>query len=183
MTRSLEQSRSPDTDELFQIAMGVAQSGMCVAMPGIVEFYNAALQIANILPALKRPYLNSDGSEGLDDVPIINDVPVVFPRGSGFFLSFPLKKGDNVLLVFQDLSIDEFVMSQGNVQLDPRSFQTHDLRDCVAIPGFYTQPKALRSAILTAGKMALGADGVSGKYITIASNGKVDINGNFTVDP
>jgi hypothetical protein len=37
--------------------------------------------------------------------PILNDLPVVFPRGGGVTLTFPIKEGDECLIVFRRVAL------------------------------------------------------------------------------
>ena len=59
-------------------------------------------------------------------------MPVVFPGNSGYGIKFPVRKGDEVLVVFSDLSIDNF-WKNGGVQ-NPIESRRHDLSDGIAIP-------------------------------------------------
>ena len=180
----LGQNRTPSLPELLRAAVEDELSDFFVAMPGKVEKYTDTGDVpkANVKPLLKRAFINQDGSEGLDDLGIVNDVPVIWPRGGGFFFRMPVQVGDNVLLVFMDRSIDEYMFSGGSSSVDPVDFREHDISDAVAIPGFYPFAKPLKNASAVAGKLALGAD-VPGKFISVDSTGITEINGNFKVLP
>lgn len=143
----LEAGRNPDLIEVIRTAMDVLKNEMFVALPGKVEKYNATLQKADVKPLIKRPFVNDDGTEGLDELAVLPDVPVVFPRGGGYFLSLPLQAGDNVLLVFNDVSIDLFTASSGAVDIDPVDLRAHDISDAVAIPGFFSFPRSIKDVI------------------------------------
>jgi len=191
-------SRSPALIELLQIATSRAIEDLFVALPGKIEKYNALTQTVDVLPLIKRPVVLEDGSKRIDELPVIPNVPVAFQRGGGFFVSFPLAKGDIVLLVFCDRSIDKFQSSAGGAPVDPVDLRTNDISDAVAIPGFYPLSKSLKSGIANKNVLALGYDGggqitvdetgtiettnALGNF-TLKSTGQVDINGNFTVDP
>jgi hypothetical protein len=143
------QSRSPDFVETLRSAMSQAMNGLFVALPGKVEVYNPTTQTATVKPLLQRAYIDDQGNEGLDDLAAIPNVPIMFPRAGGFFLSFPLVPNDNVLLLFMDRSIDSFMVSTGTVALDPVDLREHDLSDAIAIPGFFPTPKAITDVIAT----------------------------------
>ncbi len=180
----LGQSRTPSLPELLRAAVQDELSEFFVALPGKVEKFDVSTGVpkADVKPLLKRAYINQDGTEGIDDLAIVTNVPVIMPRGGGFFMSFPLQPGDIVLLVFMDRSIDEFMFSGGSSPIDPVDFREHDISDAVAIPGFYPFTKPIKNASAVAGKLAMGAD-VPGKFISVDSTGIVDINGNFKVLP
>jgi hypothetical protein len=101
------------------------------ALPGVIDKYDYAKSRAEVKPMLSRKY--GDGT--VVEMPIIPNVPVVWPRTSAGCMSFPLQRGDFVLLVFSERSIDEWLhKGETLVPGDPRRF---NLADAVALPGFF----------------------------------------------
>ena len=143
----LGQSRSPGLAELLRAAVREGLAQVHTAIPGIVESYDPEKQTAEVRPAVGRPYVNLDGSEGLDEYPVLPNVPVGFPRGGGYFMTLPLQKGDAVLLIFSEQSIDSWSESDGKNQVDPIDFRRFDLSDAFAIPGGNTVSRALGDAV------------------------------------
>lgn len=158
------------------------------AIPATVESYTPATGLINAQPSIKRKYVK-DGE--VVNLPIINNIPVVFPRAGQAALTFPLKKGDNVLLIFSQRSIERWKLTGGIVEAgDPRH---HDLSDAFAIPGGYAQAQPLvgvdadnvvlqNSAI---SKITVKTDGVeiatgAGKF-TVDKTGKVSL-GNGAIE-
>lgn len=131
------------------------------AMPGRVEAYDSATQLADVKPLLKRVYVDAEGNELVESLPVIPSVPVAFPRGGGYFISFPVEPGDYVELIFCERSIDQW-MAQGG-EVDPADPRLHPLDGAVAIAGVYPSTEALPDA--HAENMALGKSG--GKQIHI----------------
>jgi hypothetical protein len=85
----------------------------------------------------------SDGDEPIrEDWPPIEDVPVLFPRGGGFSITWPLAKNDPVLLVFCERSIDQWFGGNGAEDISPELLVTHDASDCIAIPGLFPSKAA-----------------------------------------
>lgn len=107
------------------------------AMPGIVKSFNPATQTAQVQPAMQRLFLGV----GWVDLPPCVDVPVQFPRGGGFVLTFPVAAGDECLLVFGERAID-FWWDRGGVQ-ESSEQRFHDLSDAFAIMGVSSRPKML----------------------------------------
>ena len=108
-------------------------------LPGIVESFNAATQLAKVNPAIKR-LARSSGSVA---IPPILDVPVVFPSAGGYSITFPVSAGDEVLLVFSERAIDNW-LSHGGVQ-EPYTVRKHDYTDAFAIIGIHSNSKAISS--------------------------------------
>ena len=140
-------SRSPELIEVLRKAVDLAVDDLFVALPGRVEKYSASKQSVDVKPLLKRAVVHEDGTESLDVIPTLPDVPVVFPRAGGYFLSLPVEVGDNVLLIFMDRSIDSFMVSNGQTDLDPVDLRAHDVSDAVALVGFYPDTRLIRDAI------------------------------------
>lgn len=99
------------------------------ALPGQIISYDHTMQKATIQPCLKKSYLDGTTQE----MPILNNVPVIFPRAGGASLTFPVLPGDTCLLLFVERSTDLWKSVGGVVAPnDPRKF---DLSDAVAIMG------------------------------------------------
>jgi hypothetical protein len=73
------------------------------ALPGIVRSYDAATQLASVQPAVQDFETGEDGERTDKTLPVIPDVPVAWPGGSGQYFHPGLTAGDEVLLVFSSL--------------------------------------------------------------------------------
>ena len=76
--------------------------------------------------------INEDGTIQYVQLPLLVNVPVVFPGSSDFELKLILKQNDECLVLFSDLSIDNF-WEKGSLQ-NPVEVRRHDLSDGIAIP-------------------------------------------------
>jgi len=117
-------------------------------------------------------------AHGLDDsgqeepLPLLVDVPVQFPRGGGFALTFPIKPGDEGLVVFSDRCIDGW-FSSGETGVPPDHRQ-HDLSDAMFIPGI----SSLKRVIGNFRNDAIVMRQLEGPgYVSIDDAGNVDIDG------
>ncbi|MFW8450019.1 Gp138 family membrane-puncturing spike protein, partial [Klebsiella pneumoniae] len=70
---------------------------------------------------------DESGAQVSVNLPLLVDVPVVFPRGGGCTLTFPVKPGDECLVIFADRCID-FWWQSGGIQ-EPVDERMHDLSD------------------------------------------------------
>lgn len=106
-------------------------------MPAEVQSYDTTTNSVDVQPNFKRTYTDGDTV----DLPIIRSVPVAFPRAGTAGITFPIKRGDSVLLIFSERSLDKWKNTGGTITPDdPR---THDLSDAIAIPGIYPQSNPL----------------------------------------
>lgn len=120
------------------------QRDLHTAMPGIVDSYDPATQTAVVQPAIKRLFI---GQEPMD-LPLCVDVPVIFPGGGPFTLTFPLVKGDEGLLLFSERAID-FWFEKGKTQ-EPSELRFHDLSDAFFLAGVQSKPRFLGSVSTSA---------------------------------
>lgn len=164
-------SRSPTLAELLRSAVDSGLEDVHVAIPGRIEEWDPVEQKASVKPLVKRRVATENGEELIEELPIISDVPVLFPRSKEFFLSFPLAQGDFVLLIFAERSIDKWLSGDGE-DTDPNDFRRHDLTDAVAIPGCAPFSKAL--AEVDPDNAVLGHDN-GGVQVHVTADKKVEI--------
>ncbi len=118
--------------EAVEAGIAAAFEGIHTCLPGMIEEYDPATRMASVKPLVKKKYAN----DTVAPMPVLVSVPVVWPAGSGGGVSFPLKHGDGVLLLFAERNIENFLVLGGDsLPNDGRKF---DLTDCIAIPGLYS---------------------------------------------
>lgn len=153
-------------EQLLDLVMTSRLRELHTALPCRVESYNASKQTADVLPMIKRQVPDGDGGYTLEDLPVLPNVPVAFPRGGGgFFMSFPLQKGDFVFVVFSERAIGAW--RQKGQSTTPGDLRMHSLAGAVALPCLYPSDDALDDA--HASNMVLGKDGTDGAQIEITS--------------
>jgi len=108
-------------------------------LPGIVDSYDNTKQKATITPAISKKFL--DG-EVLSYKPIEN-VPVLFPGSTSTSITYPIVKGDIVLLIFSQRAMENF-LDKGEI-VEPGDRRKFDITDAIAIPGFMTFNKDSKS--------------------------------------
>ncbi len=106
-------------------------------LPGIIVSFDPETQTASVQPAIKRIFID----KGAVNLPMCVDVPVAFPGGGDFFLTFPVKPGDECILLFSERAIDNWHVS-GNTA-PPAEYRLHDLSDGIAIVGLNSQPRKI----------------------------------------
>jgi len=149
---------------LLRRAVGRELMDVHTALPGIVDTYDATSRRARVTPAIR--ILLDDGS--LLDRPPIPDVPVLFPAGGGLSLTFPLERGDPVLLVFSQRGMDGFKIAF--TASAPSRGPIMDMSDAVALAGFgsaITTPASVTGASLQTD------DGATS--VVVEPNGEVNV--------
>lgn len=140
------------------------KESLWTSTPAIVDSYNSETQTINAKLAL---HITTNLEQPLDS-PLLQDIPVIFPSAGGGILSFPIQKGDNVLLVFAKNSLDKWKVGKGDkVVLDSK--RSHNLSDAIAIIGLTT----------TQNTLSLNPEDVELKYtdnsITLKTDGSIDV--------
>lgn len=157
--------------EAIRLAVRSQLNIVHTAFPGIIVEYDFATQKAVVQPALRKVYLKEGTPESpaVQDMPILNSVPVIFPRSGSTGISFPINAGDSCLIVISERAIDNWVNEGGQVTPnDPRQF---NLSDAVCIPGLFpfSEPLPVQN----------NDDFViqhAGSTVTIKANGDIILN-------
>jgi hypothetical protein len=131
--------RFADRVEALQAALDGRQAQLHTGMPGQIVSYNPATMTAVVQPSLQAFQTLPDGTVQLVTIRPIEDVPVHFPGGGGFTLTFPVKPGDDCWIKFSERSLDNWYQ-HGGVQ-QPSDWRMHDITDAVAEVGVRSQPK------------------------------------------
>lgn len=131
-----------ENQEQAQALTGL-QSRMWTAIPGIVQSFDPVAMTCEVQPAIQGKRRDEDGSIQLVNLPLLLDCPVFFPHAGGCSLTFPVKAGDECLVIFSCRAIDLWWQS-GGVQ-PPVEVRMHDLSDGFALVGVYSQPNVIPS--------------------------------------
>jgi hypothetical protein len=169
--------RLDDLEEGLRIAMESHQSHMWTALPGVVTGVDLAAQTLSVQPSIQGSVTAPDGSVQAVNLPLLVDVPVVWPRAGGFALTFPIKAGDEVLVVFASRCIDAWWQSGGvGAQAEARM---HDLSDGFAILAPTSQPKKF-SGVSSSNVQLRDESGTT--YVEITPGGAARVVGATKID-
>jgi hypothetical protein len=142
-----DQEWAGDLDEsVREMVLGLLKD-LHTSCPGIIKSFDPATQTATVQAAIKRVFVD-DGPVAL---PLCVDVPVYFPGGGGFVHTFPVKAGDECLMVFAERCIDNW-WDRGGVQ-EPFEVRFHDLSDAFALVGVRSRPRFLKNVATDASEL------------------------------
>lgn len=125
-------------EKATDLQIGYALRDLHTAIPARIIDFDQKTQTATIEILVQK--LMADGTG--ENFPPLLDVPVSFPRGGGFAVTFPLNKGDEGIALFSERCIDGW-WENGKPSI-PLDFRLHDLSDAIFIPGITSKPKALK---------------------------------------
>lgn len=161
--------------DAFDRLLSDALSDMHTAFPARIVAYDVDAQTVDVAPALLREVASDDKNEpfGFDKLPNILSVPVMWPRGGGMAITFPLKAGDWVLIVCAEQSTLIWRTSGGEGE-HPGANDPFGLNGCVALPGWF--PDVSRLANVSPTDLVIG-DLESDATVRIKPDGTVVAGG------
>jgi hypothetical protein len=118
--------------ELLRRALESRLGDVYTTLPGRIEKYDAGTNKADVSPTIKRPVPTTDDSISFEQLCIIPNVTICFPCGGGFTVSWPLDKGDHVILLFTTYSINQWLKS--GITSEPGDLRLHHLANALALP-------------------------------------------------
>jgi len=133
--------RISDEEETLRMAFDSNLANLWTALPCIVSAVDFDANTISAQPAIKGTTTNPNGSTQSVNLPMLVDVPMVFPTAGGYSITFPVAIGDECLVVFASRCIDGWWQS-GGVQ-EAMEFRMHDLSDGFAIIGTRSQARTV----------------------------------------
>ena len=159
------------------------------SMPVKIIAFDPLTLTATCQPTIRARVQQQDGTFIWMQYPPLIFVPVVFPGGGGYTLTFPIQPDDEGLCVFSSRAIDLWWQSSG-IQ-NPVELRHHDLSDGFVMVGPRSKPRALLVPEVSMTQVQLRSDdgttsigiGPMGAIAIVAPPpGKVTITGNLLVN-
>lgn len=131
---------NPNADLVaIQAALDGRQADIWTALPAVVQEFSAAKIVVSAQPTIQAQVRQPNGTWVDTTLPLCVNCPIKFPGGGGYVLTFPLKKGDEGVLVFASRCIDAW-WQNGGIQKQAE-LRMHDLSDGFFFPsGGMSQP-------------------------------------------
>jgi len=141
-----QRERVFDLPEAFRMSFQAWQSRMWTALPCAVQTFPAASGLSKMMldaqPIMTGSVPNPQGGFTTIQLPLLVDVPVVWMGGGGVTATFPIKPGDECLVIFASRCIDAW-WQQGALALSaaPPDTRMHNLSDGFALVGIRSLPR------------------------------------------
>jgi len=133
-----------------------------VSIPCVVDKYqNGRVWVT---PVVMR--VTKEGSEKHSTIP---DVPVAYPNGGGYSITFPIEKGDEGLIIFSQRDISQF-KEKGGIA-DPPTYRIHSMADAIFIPAMVRSTEEHVDLTITDGSAEIKM-----------KNGRIDLNGQVFIN-
>lgn len=168
--------RIGDQTEIIRKALNNSSFNLRVCCPGIIQSFDPDKITCTVILAL-RENLNFSGELEWVEIPPLTDVPVQILGTSDYFITFPIVKGTECLVVFGDMCIDAWWQSGGvQNQVEKRR---HDLSDGFAIVGPRSQANLVSDysmeGVQLRNKSGNALVSIQGNTINISTTGTVNI--------
>jgi hypothetical protein len=95
---------TPNLETLVQLGIESHMSSVHVHAPARVTAFDATKRTCSVEPLVKRPVTSDEDEVTYEDSAIVDGVPVLYPGGAAFTLTWELAAGDVVLLAYLDFS-------------------------------------------------------------------------------
>lgn len=117
--------------DVFEVMLG----SMHQHLPAKVVRYDAATRKATVQPLIKyRDRSAGVDNKGLEDMKVIQGVPVMMLGTDESLINVPVKVGSKVMLCFSSKAGDTFKLSNNEQTVDPDDDRIFDINDCYCIP-------------------------------------------------
>lgn len=161
------------TDVLIEHARALNIKLNCHAIAQVQEFNSAKQTITatiNYQREVVKRNTNGTYSVKAQNYPVLSNVPIIILSGGNANLTFPIQKGDDCLILFNDRDMDTW-LSSSTIQ-PPNSNRLHDFSDAVALVGLKPFTKSISAYDATRAKLSNGETyvGVSDSHVKIANN-------------
>lgn len=164
-------SRTPTLAEVIRSALDARLLDVHTSIPAKIVRYDASRCVVDAAPLVKAPQTDEAGVTTYTALPVVTNVPVEFPQGGGFRLTFPLAVGDTVRLSFHEASLDRWMNFGGEV--DPRDPRRFSLSDASAFPGM--RALAGSDAVVAASDDGCVLEKVGGAGVRIKASNAIEI--------
>jgi hypothetical protein len=111
------------------------------SIPAIVIRSDLVNMEVDVQPSLNIKMFDGSGSS---ERPSILNVPLIYPSSKTAGFTFPVNKGDTVLLVFSERGLDAWKGGNGYPST-PTDFRMLDYKDAVAIPGLMPRGRSINN--------------------------------------
>ena len=162
--------RVKELDEVILSGVNRILSNVNTALPGTVKTYNFNNQTAEVDIDIKKKV-----GGVFKNIPTLVSVPVFFPQGGVFSVTYPLKSGTKVLCIFCQRSIDDW---KEDVTADPKQSRKFNLSDAFALPMGHTKATPIPEA--DENNMVIGT---AAGQIHIQPNGNIFLHSKTATQP
>jgi len=152
--------------ELIEKGISKRLDSIYTAIPAIVTKIDLSTMKCDIQPKMK---LKNPANNTFEELPIIQDVPIAYPKTADSVLLMPPEVGDVVLVLFSKYALETLLKDKNTA--DVNDIRRFSINDAIIIAGLFTSVDSIPN--MNEGEIMLYHK--SGAYI------KFDAQGNLTI--
>lgn len=137
-TISLDQLLGDDYDAIMAALKQYSAETLWTTLVAQVISYNPTKRTIEAQPLIKDLLLDENDEVQATTLPLLRDVPVIYPSAGIFEITFPITPGDECLILISKQCIDNWFI-HGNLQ-PPFELRSFDLSDGFALLRPFSQP-------------------------------------------
>lgn len=163
-------TRRPTKAEAIDAKLAKRLEDLNCCKVGVVTKWDAGQQKCSVRVMVRRAYLDeADERQTIERAEVVG-VPLVFPRGGKWRVTFPISDGNLVIegepqpatrgvIFYSDESLDRYLSSGAGTKkpVDPELDHSHHAADAIFVPGLYPFGDALED--VPTDHMTVGVDG------------------------
>ena len=170
-----EELQTPSLTQFVQLAVENRLEDLHTCSYGTVTSYDATKQEATVQLIPRRATTDEEGNLVLERPAPLLSVPVIFPGSGDWSMTFPVKPGDTVLVVFFECPSDAF-LAGGGTDVDTGDYtRKHHMSDAVCYPGFRSKGKRVANPAPPTNALALRGGGGSPAAVYVKDDGTVEV--------
>ena len=154
--------------ELINLIIDQRLESLWTAIPANVISVDYSTLTCSVQPKTK---LTNPPSDELEDLPIIQDVPISFQKSGGSVLLMLPEVGDVIIVMFTKYALDNLLKDYSTA--DPDNVRRFSINDCIVVGGLHTSIESV-PAIASEEAMLYHK---SGAFIKIDSSGNITLHG------
>lgn len=164
----------PEFETVIESAMAARLRSLHTAFPAKVQTYDASARTADLVPMVTPtiPGATDDDPDVDDAMPVLMNVPVLFPRAGGVLLTLPVQAGDTMLVLVCERDIGRWRATGQRDRPDVPAL--HGLSGAVAIPGLYPTNAPAPTFEVKLTSAALEVNG-NGEAVALASRVEAEL--------
>lgn len=124
---------TPTLADVIWSALKADRDEFYTSTVGIVQTYNPLTDTVDVMLPVLQP-VNVEGTVEYEQHPVIPNVPIAWPQGGDYIMTFPLPPGTEIMVMFTHNSIAMW-RETGARQIPPGELGRHKLGSAVAYPG------------------------------------------------
>lgn len=127
--------------ETLKMLQENGQLEMNTSIPATVQAFDGKTKTCTVIPTISDFRETAGGGSAELDWKPLGNVPIAFPGGGGWVMSWPLQKGDPVLVIFCQRDLAQWFLSNGSEPVGHARLGGHGESNMIVMPRLHPRKK------------------------------------------